>query len=148
MEPPVVVNISRLHRETSAVVRQAAEYEQPVFVTQYACVAAVLLPRRMYDRLLRAAERNVAGSAQDPVASPAGPSTNQPAGPPANPPSGPRTSPLEGPLGVFGPLPPRTRFLTQKGLSVDADLAAFLMEEGEPVTPILERRREQDAEAW
>ncbi len=44
MLPPVIVNISRLHRETAAVVKQAERSDCPVFVTQHAYVAAVLLP--------------------------------------------------------------------------------------------------------
>ena len=61
------------------------------------------------------------------------------------------SSPLEGPLAVFGPLPPRTKFMSQYGYPVDAELAAFLMEEGEQVRPILERRYEgdeRDEEGW
>ena len=61
MKPPIVVNISRLHRETSAVVAEAERSDRPLFVTQFAGVVAVLLPRPMYDRLLRAAERGASG---------------------------------------------------------------------------------------
>lgn len=135
MQPPIIVNISRLHRATSATVRQAETAEQPVFVTQFACVVAVLLPRGMYDRLLRAAER---------ASDPDGGSPSSGPGPPLTT-TGPPASPLESPLAVFGPLPRGTRFLTRQGLSIDAELAAFLMEGGEEVRPIL--RREED-DGW
>ncbi len=142
MQPPIIVNISRLHRATSAIVRQAETAEQPVFVTQFACVVAVLLPRGMYDRLLRAAERasdpdggSPKGGLGPPLATPGPPLTA----------TGPPASPLESPLAVFGPLPRGTRFLTRQGLSIDAELAAFLMEGGEEVRPIL--RREED-DGW
>jgi hypothetical protein len=124
MDPPIIVNISRLHRETSAVVRQAGDSDRPVFVTQFAFVVAVLLPRRMYDRLLRAADKGGTTAGPDRVAS--------------------SSSPLDGPLAVFGPLPRGTRFQTRWGFSVDPQLAAFLMEDGEEVTPIL-RPEEQAA---
>ena len=61
MLPPLIVNISRLHRETAAVIAEAERSSCPVFVTQYAHVAAVLLPRGMYDRMLRAAEKGGGG---------------------------------------------------------------------------------------
>jgi hypothetical protein len=117
MQSPVIVNISRLHRATSAVVQQASESDRPVFVTQFACVVAVLLPRRMYDRLLRAAEKAADGAGQHPFAS--------------------QASPLAGPLAVFGPLPRGTKFQTESGLVVDPQLAAFLLEEGDVITPVL-----------
>jgi hypothetical protein len=173
MLPPVIVNISRLHRETAAVVQQAERSDCPVFVTQYAYVTAVLLPRRMYDRLLRAAEKGAGergagqrgagergagerragewGTAEERAergaagAGEAGPEL-EPAGGQGQDSWATAASPLEGPLAVFGPLPPRTRFLTKYGLSVDAELAAFLMEEGEQVRPILERWTEPEDE--
>jgi hypothetical protein len=117
MRPPSIVNISRLHRETPAVVQRATESDRPIFVTQFAFVVAVLLPRRMYDRLLRAAEKGAAGAGQEPFASAA--------------------SLLDGPLAVFGPLPRGTKFQTESGLVVDPQLAAFLMGEGDAITPIL-----------
>ena len=122
MQPPIIVNISRLHRETSAVVQEASESDRPIFVTQYTLVAAVLLPRRLYDRLLRAAEKSGVGPDQKAAASPA--------------------SPLADPLARFGPLPRGTRFQTKGGFSVDAQLAAMLMEDGEEVTPIVRRWEE------
>jgi prevent-host-death family protein len=122
MQPPVVINISRLHRQTSAVVRQAETADRPVFVTQFACVVAVLLPRSMYDRLLRAAE---SGPGADGGSPPDG----------RRPPDSVSRS-LESPLAVFGPLPQGTRFMTRRGYVVDAELAAFLMEDGEEVRPI------------
>ena len=124
MQPPIVVNISQLHRQTSAVVRQAETGDRPVFVTQYACVVAVLLPRSMYERLLRAAESK--GSGSEGASTPGG----------RRPPDAVSTS-LENSLAVFGPLPRGTRFLTRRGQSVDAALAAFLMEDGEEVRPDL-----------
>jgi hypothetical protein len=133
MLPPVIVNISRLHRETAAVIQQADRSDCPVFVTQYAYVAAVLLPRRMYDRLLRAADKGTSdkGAAGAETADGQDSWTTV-------------ASPLEGPLAVFGPLPPHTQFLSKYGFPVDAQLAAFLMEEGEQVRPILEQQREED----
>lgn len=155
MLPPVIVNISRLHRETAAVVQQADESDCPVFVTQHAYVTAVLLPRRMYERLLRAAEKGATANgatAKGPTAK--GPtkkrvvedgetgSVGETAGGQDS--WTTAASPLADPLAVFGSLPPRTRFLTKHGVSVDAELAAFLMEDGEQVRPILERWPEED----
>ena len=144
MLPPVIVNISRLHRETAAVVAQAEKSDCPVFVTQYAYVTAVLLPRRMYDRLLRAAQK---GTAEKEAAArgEGGPECEAAVG---RDPWTTVASPLAGPLAVFGPLPPRTKFLTRYGLPVDAELAAFLMEDGEQVRPILEHRRDEDDADW
>ena len=168
MLPPVIVNISRLHRETAAVIEQADRTDGPIFVTQHAYVAAVLLPRRMYDRLLRAADkgaaekaaaarsaargdagtgREVAGTGGEVAA--AGREVAGTGGETADGQDSwtPAASPLEGPLAVFGPLPRHTKFLSKYGFPVDAQLAAFLMEQGEPVRPILERwRGEDDAE--
>jgi prevent-host-death family protein len=155
MLPPVIVNISRLHRETAAVVQQAEKSDCPVFVTQHAYVAAVLLPRRLYDRLLRAAEKGAAQkAASEKAAAPRGEAgserevgserdaaVDEDSWTPA-------ASPLEGPLSVFGPLPPRTKFLTKHGLAVDAQLAAFLMEEGEQVRPILKRPLDEGDGDW
>jgi prevent-host-death family protein len=161
MLPPVIVNISRLHRETAAVIEQADRSDCPIFVTQHAYVAAVLLPRRMYDRLLRAANKRTGekGTAARSAARPeAGVACRQTesgceeaatACQTAEEDSWTRvTSPLEGPLAVFGPLPPRTKFLSRYGFPVDAELAAFLMEEGEQVRPIVESPREEDDAEW
>ena len=139
MLPPVIVNISRLHRETAAVVQQADKSDCPVFVTQHAYVTAVLLPRRMYDRLLRAAEERVVGNGETRSAREA--ARGQDSWTTA-------ASPLAGPLAVFGSLPPGTRFLTKHGVSVDAELATFLMEDGEQVRPILEHGPEDDDAEW
>ena len=105
MLPPVIVNISRLHRETAAVVAQAEKSDCPVFVTQYAYVTAVLLPRRMYDRLLRAAQK---GTAEKEAAArgEGGPECEAAVG---RDPGTTVASPLAGPLAVFGPLPARRR---------------------------------------
>ena len=155
MLPPVIVNISRLHRETAAVVQQADESDCPVFVTQHAYVTAVLLPRRMYERLLRAAEKGATAEWGDRKRADRKRADQEEGG------RGRRdrirrgdsggqdswttaASPLADPLAVFGSLPPRTRFLTKHGVSVDAELAAFLMEDGEQVRPILERWPEED----
>jgi prevent-host-death family protein len=132
MQPPIVVCISELHRRTSAVVERVRASDSPVFVTQYASVAAVLLPRAMYDRLLRAAQASLPPGSEH--------------GSPVSPCEGMAPSPLESPLAVFGPLPPGTRFLTRRGLSVDAALAEFLMEDGEEVRPILDRWHDADEE--
>jgi prevent-host-death family protein len=121
MLPPVIVNISRLHRETAAVIEQAERSDCPVFVTQYAHVAAVLLPRRMYDRLLRAADKGA--RAKGTATSAAGGSDTDSAGDQDS--WTTVASPLEGPLAVFGPLPPHTKFLSKYGFPVDAELAAF-----------------------
>lgn len=147
MLPPVIVNISRLHRETAAVIEQADRSDCPIFVTQHAYVAAVLLPRRMYDRLLRAADKGAREKAR-PGGEEAG-TGREVAGAGGETADGqdswsPAASPLEGPLAVFGPLPRHTKFLSKHGFPVDAQLAAFLMEVGEPVRPILESRREED----
>ena len=137
MLPPIVVNITRLHRKTTAVVQEAAVSGSPVFVTQNSLVTAVLLHRKLYDRLLRAAEKG---------ASPSPGGTRSSSGDwfpkseaSEDPPLADSAGVLEDPLAVFGPLPPGTRFRTESGISVDAELAAFLMEDGDQVTPILER---------
>jgi hypothetical protein len=139
------VNITRLHRETAAVVQEAAESSSPVFVTQNSCVTAVLLHRTLYDRLLRAAERGASSSPGGPRSAPGGPrsapatGSSQEAEASEDPPLVRSAGVMEDPLAVFGPLPPGTRFRTESGISVDAELAAFLMEDGDQVTPILER---------
>jgi len=126
VKPPIVVNISRLHRDTSTVVREAERSDRPLFVTQFACVVAVLLPRPMYDRLLRAAERGASGAGR--MAGSSGDGRGAGAI---------LADPLLDPLARFGPLPRGTRFLTASGISVDPELAAFLIEDGEEATPIL-----------
>ena len=144
MKPPIVVNISRLHRETSAVVAEAERSDRPLFVTQFASVVAVVLPRPMYDRLLRAAERGASGEGRGAGSSGEGRrdgssgegrrdgSSCEGRGPVAIP-----VDPLQDPLARFGPLPRGTRFLTASGTSVDSELAAFLMEDGDELTPVL-----------
>jgi hypothetical protein len=147
MQSPIIVGISRLHRQTSAVIEEAAKSDRPVFVLQYTFVAAVLLPRSMYDRLLRAAEKGAAGRAPRALAPPedrddrGAPSHAGDLAAPSHAGEPPEhaypVDPLN-PLAVFGPLPPGTRFRTEKGYSIDAELAAFFMEEGDKVTPIIE----------
>lgn len=135
MKPPIVVNISRLHRETSAVVAEAEGSDRPLFVTQFASVVAVLLPRPIYDRLLRAAERGASGEGRGGGSlyeGRRGGSSGEGRGAVAIP-----VDPLQDPLARFGPLPRGTRFLTASGISVDPELAAFLVEEGDEVTPVL-----------
>ena len=132
MQPPIIVSISRLHRQTSQVILEVEKSDRPVFVTQLAFVSAVLLPRPLYERLLRAAEAGPAEAAQGrgsgAPGEPIGRGTEAKGSP---------GSPLQSPLAVFGPLPPGTRFLTRQGISVNADLAAWLMDDGEEVRPIL-----------
>jgi prevent-host-death family protein len=163
MLPPVIVNISRLHRETAAVIEQADRSESPIFVTQHAYVAAVLLPRRMYDRLLRAADKGTRAKGTAATAAACshaecpgdrGESGRDQPGAGCEAAAGQSSwtttvaSPLEGPLAVFGPLPPHTKFLSKYGVQIDAQLAAFLMEEGEEVRPILEHRRDDGEDEW
>lgn len=129
MQPPAIVNITRLHRETAAVVRQAAESNRPVYVTQFASVVAVVLPRRLFDRLLRAAESGSGESDSEPAVG-NDPSGQEDFGGLADDPA------LADPLAVFGPLPPGTLFEGPWG-RIGADLAAFYMEDGIEVKPIL-----------
>jgi hypothetical protein len=139
MQSPLIVSISRLHRRTSEVVCQAENEDRPLFVTQYAFVVAVLLPRAVYDRLLRAA-----GSVPVSVAESA-PVTAPPAMHPDT--SGPAESgPLESPLAVFGPLPRGTQFMTRLGFPVDAAMAAWIMEDGGEVRPILQQRSDTEGD--
>ena len=141
MHLPHLVSVTQLRRQTSEVLRRAAESGRPVFVTQYGSVELVLLTRRAYDRLLRAAEREAAPGAvtahdqadcreqeQDPLPKASGAETVAPAGVSGD------------PLAVFGRLPRGTLFETRWGL-VDADTAAFFMEDGEEVRPFLSRER-------
>jgi hypothetical protein len=60
MHLPILVSMTHLRRKTTDVPRQVAATGQPVFVTQYGSVELVLLTRRAYERLLRAAEREAA----------------------------------------------------------------------------------------
>jgi hypothetical protein len=144
VQPPIIVNITRLHRKTAAVVQQASDSNRPIFVTQQAFVTAVLLPRRMYDRLLSAAGTSIArdedDSSRPPISDRVQADDESAAA---------RSSDLEDlqatlgcptalqdPLAVFGPLPPGTRFEGPYG-PIDAALAAFFMEDGIEVKPIL-----------
>lgn len=145
MQPPAIVNITRLHRETASVVRQAAESNRPVYVTQFASVIAVVLPRRLYDRLLRAAEpvsggavpdRGGAVPEQDGPASGGEPAARADASVPDDLGGLADDPALADPLAVFGPLPPGTLFEGPWG-RIGADLAAFYLEEGIEVKPIL-----------
>jgi hypothetical protein len=89
----------------------------PVFVTQRGYVAAVILSRTVFDRLVRNESR-----------------TATPSGPPdegANE-AAQRAAGIES----FGPLPRGTLFETPWNL-VDAETATFFMEEGIPVRPYL-----------
>ena len=101
MLPPIVVTITRLHRKTASVVQEAAASSSPVFVTQNSLVTAVLLHRRLYDRLLRAAEK---GAAEKEAAGKGAAVKGD------EPPLIRSAGVLEDPLAVFGPLPPGTKF--------------------------------------
>lgn len=129
MHLPHLVSVTQLRRQTSEVLRRAVESGRPVFVTQYGSVELVLLTRRTYDRLLRAAERE---QEQDPSTKASGAETVT------------RAGVLGDPLAVFGRLPSGTLFETRWGL-VDADTAAFFMEDGEEVRPFLSPERLQAA---
>ncbi len=129
MHLPHLVSVTQLRRQTSEVLRRAVESGRPVFVTQYGSVELVLLTRRQYDRLLRAAERE---QEPDPSTKASGAETVTRAGVPGD------------PLAVFGRLPSGTLFETRWGL-VDADTAAFFMEDGEEVRPFLSPERLQAA---
>jgi prevent-host-death family protein len=143
MHLPHLVSVTQLRRQTSEVLRRAVESGRPVFVTQYGSVELVLLTRRTYDRLLRAAEREqtpgatpanaeAEGREQDPSMKASGAEAVTRAGVPGD------------PLAVFGRLPSGTLFETRWGL-VDADTAAFFMEDGEAVRPFLSPERLQAA---
>jgi prevent-host-death family protein len=145
MHLPHLVSVTQLRRQTSEVLRWAVESGRPVFVTQYGSVELVLLTRRAYDRLLRAAEREQMPGAtpahaevegreqeQDPTTKASGVETVARAEVPGD------------PLAVFGRLPSGTLFETKWGL-VDADTAAFFMEDGEEVRPFLSPERLQAA---
>ena len=145
-----------MRRKTTNVLRQVAETGQPVFVTQYGSVELVLLTRRTYERLRRAAEQEAA-----PAAGPASGAEPAPAaacggreraragvvneqrgragrtdGAPAEAPTDVGTDPLA----IFGRLPRGTLFETRWGF-VDAETAAFFMEEGLDVRPHLSPER-------
>ena len=117
MESPHIIDVTELRRNTSRVLDGPVADGLPVFVTQRGHVAAVLLSRSVFDRLARDERRRPAsgGSPQD-------------AGPAAMPP----TAGIES----FGPLPRGTLFETPWNL-VDAETAAFFMEDGIPVRPYL-----------
>lgn len=158
MKLPLLVSVTQLRRKTTDVLRQVAETGRPVFVTQYGSVELVLLTRRTYERLLRAAEREAAPAEQRGVPG-AGPASSEAAG------AGPSHAgaadrrqerkragqtdegrvgaPIDvaaDPLAVFGRLPRGTLFETRWGL-VHADTAAFFMEVGEEVKPHLSPER-------
>ncbi len=145
MQLPLLVSVTQLRRKTTDVLRQVSETGQPVFVTQYGSVELVLLTRRTYERLLRAAEQKTAVGAEQKTAVGAGQEAEPGAGPAHTGKTG--EGPVQAqadlaadPLAVFGRLPRGTLFETRWGL-VHADTAAFFMEEGEEVRPHLSPER-------
>ena len=145
MQLPLLVSVTQLRRKTTDVLRQVAESGRPVFVTQYGSVELVLLTRRTYERLLRAAEKEKVSGAASPRAETAeqGRGRESVGTTDAAPGEAPGDAPNEvaaDPLAVFGRLPRGTLFETRWGL-VDATTAAFFMEEGEEVRPHLSPER-------
>jgi prevent-host-death family protein len=157
MQLPLLVSVTQLRRKTSDVLRQVADSGRPVFVTQYGSVELVLLTRRTYERLLRAAEQGAASGAEPQRAGAteqgrgreaAGMTDGAPSKASGAAPSGVSGTALGGapaavaadPLAVFGRLPRGTLFETRWGL-VDAGTAAFFLEEGEEVKPHLSPER-------
>jgi prevent-host-death family protein len=114
MESPHIIAITELRRHASDVIQGPVANGNPVFITQRGCVAAVILSREVFDRLARD-ERPHKARAD---------SRSDESGPAA----------LQDKSGVeaFGPLPRGTLFETPWNL-VDAETAAFFMEEGIPV---------------
>ena len=118
MESPHIIAITELRRCTSSVIDGPVANGIPVFVTQRGYVAAVILSRTVFDRLARNEQRTLT-------------------------PNGPRSprradaaAPTAAGIESFGPLPRGTLFETPWNL-VDAETAAFFMEDGIPVRPHL-----------
>ena len=137
MQLPLLVSVTKSRRRTTDVLRQVSETGQPVFVTQYGSVELVLLTRRTYERLLRAAEQKATPAAKQEKEPGAGPAH---AGKTGEGPVQAQADLAADPLAVFGRLPRGTLFETRWGL-VHADTAAFFMEEGEEVRPHLSPER-------
>ena len=118
MEAPHIIAITELRRHASRVLDGPVADDVPVFVTQRGQVTAVILSRAVFDRLAKGERRTPwsGASHEDADRSPV-----------------PRGTGIES----FGPLPRGTLFETPWNL-VDAETAAFFMEEGIPVRPHLE----------
>lgn len=117
MESPHIIAITELRRQTSSVIDGPVADGIPVFVTQRGYVAAVILSRAVFDRLAAAERRPPGGDGLRDVVDHA---------------AAPTASGIE----AFGPLPRGTLFETPWNL-VDAETAAFFIEEGIPVRPHL-----------
>lgn len=116
MQSPHIIAITELRRHTSDVVNGPVAQDIPVFVTHRGYVACVILSREAFDGLVKG---------QQPRRSPAGGQGYAAAHAAAQGESG---------IEAFGPLPRGTLFETPWNL-VDAETAAFFMEEGIPVRP-------------
>jgi prevent-host-death family protein len=117
MQSPHIISVTELRRNTSSVLDGPVADGVPVFVTQRGHVAAVILSRAVFDRLARDERRAPASGGSPQTAGWA---------------SMPRKEGIES----FGPLPRGTLFETPWNL-VDAETAAFFMEDGIPVRPHL-----------
>ena len=117
MDSPRIIAITELRRHTSSVIDGPVADGVPVFVTQRGYVTAVILSQAVFDRLATGERRSAgsSGSCDD-----------------ADRTTAPRAAGIES----FGPLPRGTLFETPWTL-VDAETAAFFMEEGIPVKPHL-----------
>jgi prevent-host-death family protein len=58
---PDVVTVSDLRRETAHLIERARKSEQPIFVTQYGYVTAVLLSRNEFDIMCVLRDRGLKG---------------------------------------------------------------------------------------
>ena len=117
METPHIISITELRRDASRIIDGPVTNGVPVFVTQRGYVAAVLLSQEVFARLASSESRvhHPSGSGED---------------------ADRTTAPAAAGLESFGPLPRGTLFETPWNL-VDAETAAFFMEEGIPVRPHL-----------
>jgi len=116
MATPHIIAITELRRHASDVIQGPVANGIPVFITQRGYVAAVILSREVFDRLAKGARPHQSreggrSDESDPVALQG-----------------------KGSIEMFGPLPRGTLFETPWNL-VDAETAAFFIEEGIPVSP-------------
>jgi prevent-host-death family protein len=117
MDTPHIITITELRRRASHLIEGPVKNGVPVFVTQRGYVAAVLLSQEVFRRLASGEGRTPrpSGSREDAERT---------------------TTPAAAGLECFGPLPRGTLFETPWNL-VDAETAAFFMEDGIPVRPHL-----------
>ena len=108
---PIIITVTELRRSAARIIDDAIKSDTPVFVTQNGHATAVLLSRRLYDRLLH-------GAVLEPDAEGAARSASEPAQASSRPDRRSRRSPLVETL--FGLCDPETAsFLADEGFEAE-----------------------------